>query len=301
MEDQAIEATEAPLRAAEVLQRAARRLLAAGIENARLDAEILLGHVLYKSREQLVLLANRPVSRAQLRDYEQLLRRRVEREPVAYITGTREFWSMDFNLTRDVLIPRPETERVVEVALSLARATGDPGPLRIADLGTGSGAIAVALAKELPAAQILAVDLSAAALNLARRNAAKHGVSSRINFIRSDFFAAFGARRGFHLLVSNPPYVPSADIAKLEAEVSRWEPRDALNGGTDGLDCYRRMAAGACKCMAPNGAAVFEIGASMAREVIALFRSAGEWSDITLYQDYAGHDRVLAARRTQNA
>jgi release factor glutamine methyltransferase len=301
MENQAIEATEAPLRIAEVLQRASRRLRAAAIENGRLDAEVLLGHVLHMSREHLMLLANEPIRLAQLEEYEQLLRRRVEREPVAYITGTREFWSLDFNVTPVVLIPRPETERLVEVALSLARAGGEPGPLRIADLGTGSGAIAVALAKELPAAQIFAVDFSAAALKLARQNAAKHGVAGRIDLVQSDLFAALGRRRGFNLLVSNPPYVPSAQIAMLEPEVSRWEPRHALDGGADGLDCYRRMAAGACKYMAPNGAVVFEIAAGTAKDVIPLFDSAGGWSDITLYQDYAGRDRVVAARRAQNA
>ena len=302
MENQAIEATEAPARrVAEVLRQGAERLLSAGIENGRLDAEVLLGHVLRQSREQLIVAADAPVTGAQGHAYERLLARRLEREPVAYMTGTREFWSLDFHVTRDVLIPRPETERLVEIALVLAGKLDRGERVRVADLGTGSGAIAVALAKELPAVKILAVDLSAAALVVARRNAARHGVAARIEFIQGDFFEAMEALPGFHLIVSNPPYIPSAELAALEAEVSRWEPRAALDGGPDGLDCYRRVSAEALCRLMPDGAVAVEVGAGMSKPVTALFESAGGWNPITVDRDYAGNDRVVVARRATRA
>lgn len=296
MASQAIEATEAPARrVAEVLRQGARRLLAAGIENGRLNAEVLLGHVLGKSREQL-LVANAPISHRQSDAYDRLLARRLEREPAAYITGTREFWSLDFHVTGAVLIPRPETERLVEVALAVATELGGGKALRIADLGTGSGAIAVALAKELPAAEIFAVDLSADALAVARRNAARHGIADRIKFVRGDLFEAIGARAALHLLVSNPPYIPTAEIAGLEPEVSRWEPCAALDGGPDGLDSYRRIAAHASNCLMPDGAVALEIGAGLGKAVTGLFESDCGWNDVKIYKDYAGNDRVVAAR-----
>ncbi|HEY5542949.1 MAG TPA: peptide chain release factor N(5)-glutamine methyltransferase [Candidatus Binatia bacterium] len=297
MASQAIEATEAPARrVAEVLRQGARRLLAAGIENGRLDAEVLLGYVLGNSREQLLLAANAPISHGQNDAYDRILARRLEREPVAYITGTREFWSLDFYVTRAVLIPRPESERLVEVALALASDLDAGKTIRIADLGTGSGAIAVALAKELPAAEIFAVDLSADALAVARRNAARHGVANRIKFVRGDLFEAIGARAALHLIVSNPPYIPSAEIAGLEPEVSRWEPRAALAGGPDGLDCYRRIAAHASKCLMRHGSVALEFGAGMGTAVTGLFESAAVWNHVRTYKDYAGNDRVVAAR-----
>ncbi|MGH7796411.1 MAG: peptide chain release factor N(5)-glutamine methyltransferase [Candidatus Binatia bacterium] len=297
MASQALAAIEAPARrVAEVLRQGARRLLAAGIENGRLDAEVLLGHILGKSREQLVLAANAPTNRGQSDAYEKLLARRLEREPVAYITGTREFWSLDFHVTRAVLVPRPETERLVEVALALASELGAGKTLRIADLGTGSGAIAVALAKELPAAGFLAVDLSAAALAVAWRNAARHGVADRIKFVRGDLFETIGTRVGLDLIVSNPPYIPSAEIAALEPEVSRWEPRAALDGGPDGLGCYRRIAAQASNCLTADGAVALEIGAGMGTAVTGLFKSAAGWNDVKTYKDYAGNDRIVVAR-----
>jgi release factor glutamine methyltransferase len=297
MENPAVEASEWPKRrVADVLRQGAQRLVSAGMKSGRLDAEILLGHVLDRTREQLVLMANEPISRTQWSAYEQLLARRLEREPVAYITETREFWSLDFCVTPAVLIPRPETERLVEIALSLAGKVGDSQCLRIVDLGTGSGAIAVALARELPRAKICAVDLSAAALAVARRNAARHGVEHRINFVGGDLLDAISTGPGFHLVVGNPPYIPSGQIFALEPEVGRWEPRAALAGGIDGLDCYRRIAAEAFSCIVPGGGLAVEIGADMAKNVVALFQSARSWNDIAVHQDYAGNDRVVVAR-----
>jgi release factor glutamine methyltransferase len=245
-------------------------------------------------------MANQPVTRAHRRAYELLLARRLDREPLAYITGSREFWSLDFDVTPAVLIPRPDTERLVEIVLSLAAGAGDGRGPRIIELGTGSGAIAIALARELPRARICAVELSAAALAVARRNATRHGVADRIDFVDGDLFAAIDGRPRFHIVVANPPYIPTAEIAALDPEVSRWEPRRALDGGLDGLDCYRQIAAEASRRMVAGGALAVEIGAEMAKSVVAIFRSAG-WAEVGVDQDYAGKDRVVVARKAARA
>lgn len=282
-------------RVAEVLRQAALHLVAGGIESGRLDAEVLLAHVLHVSRDKLPLLANESLSAAQRHAYAELVARRRGREPAAYITGTREFWSLAFHVTPDVLIPRPETERLVEIALGRASRLVPDGRLRIADVGTGSGCVAVTLAKELPRAEIVAIDLSLPALRIARRNAARHGVADRIEFVRSDFFQGIGFFARFHLIVANPPYIPALQIAELEPEVSRWEPRVALTGGTDGLDAYRRLAAEAVKYLAADGEIAVEIGAGMATSVAELFE-ASAWDDIRVDEDYAGVERVVSAR-----
>jgi release factor glutamine methyltransferase len=214
---------------------------------------------------------------------------------VAYITGRQEFWSLDFCVTPDVLIPRPETELLVEITLKLAADWHAGQPLRVLDMGTGSGAIAIAVASELPRAQICAADCSTSVLAVARRNAARNGVADRVHFLQSDLFAGLGHLQDrFDLIVSNPPYIRRSEIAQLEPEVSRWEPRSALDGGVDGLDYYRRIAAGAFDYLSPNGATMVEIGADMSASVTALFASAGA-PDAQVYQDYSGKDRVVVA------
>jgi len=294
MESQATPLSDrAPLRVAQVLIEGARRLLAAGIESARLDAEVLLGHLLSRSREELLIHGRIPVSEEQLQIYDRLLQRRLEREPVAYITGRQEFWSKEFRVTPDVLIPRPETEGLVEVALKLAEDWREP--LHILDLGTGSGAIAVALAGELPQAKIFATDISPAALKVARMNAAESSVAAKIRFLEGDLFGALaGTGAEFHLIISNPPYIRRGDMAGLPPEVGRWEPRSALDGGIDGLDFYRRLAAESFAYLRPGGAVIVEIGADMAVSVKALFCKAG--AKVEIYPDYSGADRVIMAR-----
>ena len=296
-ESQPIQTLEgAPPRISAALLEGTQRLSGA-IDSCRLDAELLLGHVLGMTRAQLVVAANSRLSRAQREQYEALLARRFRREPVAYITGRQEFWSLDFDVTPDVLIPRPETELVVEIALKLAADLRASQPLRVLDMGTGSGAIAIALASELPRAQICAADCSIAALTVARRNAVRNGVADAIHFLQSDLFAGLGHLKDrFDLILSNPPYIRRSEIAQLEPEVSRWEPRGALDGGADGLDCYRRIAAGAFDYLSPNGATIVEIGADMNASVTALFVSAGA-ADAQVYQDYSGKDRVVVARK----
>jgi release factor glutamine methyltransferase len=294
MQSQAILLNDrAPLRIADVLIEGARRLHASGIESARLDAEILLSHLLYRSREELLIDGRISFSEEQQQIYDRLLQRRLEREPVAYITGRQEFWSKEFQVTPDVLIPRPETECLVEIALKLADHWCEP--LKILDLGTGSGAIAVALAAELPRAEIFATDISPAALTVAQMNAAKNGVATTVHFLEGDLFVALAETRGeFHLIVFNPPYIRRDDMAGLPPEVGRWEPRSALDGGIDGLDFYRRLAAESFAFLRPDGAVIAEIAADMADAVKALFCEAR--AKVEVYPDYSGRDRIAVAR-----
>jgi len=279
-----------------ILMQGVRRLLGAGIDSARLDAELLLGCALRLRREELILAAAKDVSGAESERYEDLLIRRVNREPLAYITGQQEFWSLEFLVSRDVLVPRPETELLVELALGHLAETNNRESTRILELGTGSGAIAVALATELPQAQIVATEISPAALAIARRNASRNGVEMR--FLQGDLFSALDQEleNHFDLIISNPPYIPRDEISMLDAEVSRWEPRAALDGGVDGLDFYRRIAEEAPTYLQQGGAVAVEIGAAMGSLVVALFENRAAYGDIQVHQDYSGRDRVVLAR-----
>jgi release factor glutamine methyltransferase len=284
-------------RVRELLIRGVSCLATVGIDSARLDAEVLLGDVLAMTREQLIVAGDLSLQTDLVQRFEALLQRRVQREPVAYIIGRQEFWSLDFQVTHDVLIPRPETERLIEVALLLAAQSRSDKPLRVLDIGTGSGAIAVSMAKELPSARIYATDISPSALAIARRNATLNGVVERIIFRCGDLFAALADRTGqFDLIISNPPYIRRAEIATLKPEVSQWEPRTTLDGGADGLDFYRRIAAYAGHFLAPNGAIALEIGAGMGSEVMPILVQAGLSRDVNIFHDHAGRDRVASAR-----
>lgn len=280
------------------LMLAAQRLSAGGIDSPRLDAEVLLAHCLNRSREHLVADGDSIMSLAAARGFEVMVQRRLAREPVAYITASQEFWSLNFTVTPAVLIPRPDTERLVEVALLQTGKFPAATPLRILDLCTGSGAVAVSLARELPSAQICATDISLAALAIARSNAAAHQTAARVQFFAGDLFDALSRRpeAGFELIVSNPPYVRRAEIVSLAPEVNRWEPRAALDGGVDGLDFYRRIAVAAADYLAPQGALALEIGADRASEVSAICADTGRYRDLEVFQDYAGRDRVLLAQ-----
>ena len=298
MENQRIEPTDAPARRiSSVVQQAARRLLSAGIDTGFLDAEVLLCHALGTTREQIVLTANGLLSDSELRAYEALISRRVAREPTAYITGVREFWSQSFHVAPGVLIPRPETELLVEIALRLALELGSTRPLRIVDIGTGSGAIAVALASELAEAEIFAIDLSAAALEAAKGNASRNHVAGKIKFLRGDLLAPLQVHQQVDLIVSNPPYIRHDDIDRLEPEVRCWEPRSALDGGWDGLDYYRRILPEAFHYLRPNGALAVEIGASLGKAVAALFKEVAGSAEVKIHHDYAGNERVVTARK----
>lgn len=288
-------ARESALSIRDALSWGAQMLDQAGIENAPLDSEVLLRHVLDMERERLYMNTEALMSAGQDAKFRELVLRRSRREPVAYITGHKEFWSLDFVVTPAVLIPRPETELLVEVALQYVKKTGS---VQILDLGTGSGAISVCLAKEKPSAKIVAVDISPIALDVARMNAERHGVANRIQFLSGDLFAPLKPlREAIDLIVSNPPYIRTSELSTLAAEISNWEPMTALDGGADGIDACRRIIARGYEYLAPGGAIVLEIGADMAPAVAELFARIGSYSLASVYQDYAGKDRVIAAMK----
>jgi release factor glutamine methyltransferase len=271
--------------AAALLRAATERLAAAGIETARLDAEVLLAHALGLDRAALYARLQEEVDGAR---FAALLERRLRREPIAYLTGEQEFWSLPFIVTPDVLIPRPETELLVATAMQW-RAPQAPHP-SVLDIGTGSGCLAVALAREMPAAVVTAVDLAPAALAIARRNAARHGVADRIIFLAGDLYAPLPAGATYELIASNPPYVGSEDAVSPE---TAFEPRGALYAGADGLDVVRRLIAGAPPRLAPGGLLLVEIGAGQTAAVQALAQAAGLAARIE--PDLAGIPRLLVA------
>ncbi|HWX76223.1 MAG TPA: peptide chain release factor N(5)-glutamine methyltransferase [Candidatus Acidoferrales bacterium] len=270
----------------------------AGIESARLDAEVLLGYVLNAERTDIYLGMESTCNDNDEKGFRELLMRRAKGEPIAYITGRKEFWSLDFVVTPDVLIPRPETELLVELSLENAMIAPARDSLKIFDIGTGSGVIAVTLAKELRAARIWAVDASATALNVAVVNARRHGVADRIQFLHGDLFDPIAdLGHSFDLIVSNPPYVSSQGIPKLARYIRDWEPKMALDGGPDGLDCYRRIVDRAHKYLAPEGRVLLEIGEDQSKALAELFARVGGFEAATIYQDYAGKDRVIATSK----
>jgi len=278
------------------LANGAEILRAAGINTAWLDAEVLLSEILNSQRAQLYLDRDLRLSPAVAKRYYSLLRRRSRREPVAYILGRKEFWSLNFWVTPDVLIPRPETERLVEVALECARQLPSEAPLRVLDLGTGSGVMAVCLAKELREAEVWAVELSAPALAVARVNVRSHGLEEKIHLLRGSMFEPL-VGESFDLIVSNPPYVRTRELTELMPDVQDWEPVTALDGGPDGMSYYRQIAVHASKRLVHGGWIVVEIGAQMASEVSQMFAVAGDYAAVSVFQDYACKDRVIATRK----
>jgi len=286
----------------EALRAGAELLHKAGIDSARLDVEVLLRHVLGVKTAELYLDFDLVLNAAAEREFKKLLLRRAGREPVAYITSHREFWSLDFVVTPEVLIPRPETELLVERALKLATRLPGMSALNILDLGTGSGAIAVSLAKELPQARISAVDISAVAIEIACLNARRHGVEDRVEFFCGDLLEPVTEEReGYDLIVANPPYIRNGDLAGLAPEIREWEPIMALDGGADGLLYYRRIIAGAGEYLKGGGSIVLELGDAMGEAVARLFADAGGFEPAQVYRDYAGKERVIAAAKISAA
>ena len=270
-----------------VLDWTTKRFSDAGIASARLEAQLLLAHVLGCSRVQLYTGFDKPLAETELSGYRELIRRRLGGEPVAYLLGEHEFWGMPFTIDPTVLVPRPDTETVVEVAR--ARRADRSAPCRVLDLCTGSGAIAVSLAQELPAARVVATDVSAAAVALARRNAERNGLSERVDVREGDLWAAVAGER-FDLIASNPPYIASSVIPTLSAEVRR-EPVIALDGGADGMAFYDRICAAAREHLDPGGALVVEHGYDQADAVRERFEAAG-FSAVTLVRDLGKNPRV---------
>ena len=279
----------------------ARRALTAqfktvAIESAELDARILTGHALGLDLTGLISAAQRQLTSNESARLEEFARRRLAGEPVARILGEKEFWGLPLLLSSATLVPRPDTETVVELALELVRAGGDLNrPLRIADLGTGSGAILLALLSELPAAQGFGTDISAAALYTASANAARAGLSKRATFVACDY--ADGLIGPFDLIVSNPPYIRTADIDGLAVDVRKYDPPAALDGGADGLDAYRALIPQAAGLLAPGAALVVEAGEGQSAQIQALMTAAGLMPVIAPKADLAGIPRAVAGHK----
>jgi release factor glutamine methyltransferase len=260
-----------------------------GIEGGRLDAELLLGDTLGLDRVGLYLNYDRPLSAGELETFRGAVGRRAKREPLAYIRGRAEFWSLPLAVSPAVLIPRPDTEVLVEEALKRIAS-----PCRILDVGTGSGAIAIALAHELPGAQVEGVDISREALAVARQNAERNAVAERVTLRENDLRQLQGV--DFDLVVSNPPYIPTADLGGLMPEVKQYEPLLALDGGSDGLSSYRLLSAQARTLLKPAGWLLLEVGIGQAAAVADLLQGAG-LVEIFTRADYAGVPRVVGGRR----
>ena len=273
----------------DLLHDAAERLSGAGVDSARVDARLLLAGAMGISREQLIAAIRQP-TRAEAAKFQTLIDRRMAREPLAYITGHREFWSLDLEVGPGVLVPRPETETLVEAALSLFPDRA--APLSVADLGTGSAAILIAVLKEFPKAQGKGFERAPEALRYARANLSTHGLSGRAEIIAADWNDA--PAQQFDLILSNPPYIPRADIAALEPEVRLYEPHAALDGGPSGLDAYRALAGLLPKLLRPGGVVLLELGHGQAEQVKPLFRDLGI---LRLVPDLAGIPRVLVLKR----
>ena len=270
----------------------AQDFTALGIATPRLDAELLLCHALRCDRVRLYMDMQRPLERGELEAVRALVVRRRAREPVAYILGKREFYRYELEVTRDVLVPRPETELLCDRALELLPESAT----RALDLCTGSGAIALVLALMRPSLEVDATDISPDALAVAARNLERHGAQTRVRLHRGDLFAALPEQREYPLIVANPPYVAERDRESLAPEVERFEPHVALFGGRDGLDVIRRLCAESPSWLAPGGVLLFEIGHDQATETSALLAATGAFCEPVIHKDLARIDRLVEAR-----
>jgi len=273
-------------------------LKAHDIDSPRATGEILLAHALQLNRIDLYLKYDQPLIADELQKFKTLIIRRIRREPVAYILGVKEFWSLDLEVNADVLIPRPETECLVEAALDrLARKSSRP-PQRILDLGTGSGAIVLALASQQPRHIYIASDRFRPAVELACRNAGRHDLCQKIHFFVGDWFSSLNsAGPGFDMIVSNPPYIPSKVIGELQPEIHQYEPITALNGDKDGLACYRKIIGTAHNHLNPDGVLLLEIGHDQSEDIRQIAADCDRYEDFSCSKDYSGYDRVVWMRK----
>lgn len=284
-----------PPRPLELTRLAAEHLAEKGVEDARLDAELLLAHVLGVSRLDLYLQFERPLEPSEVEKYRAAVRRRATREPLQYITGEAAFREMVLAVDSRVLIPRPETEVLVGEVLSWARATGGQGLVAL-DLGTGSGAIALSLLVEGPFSRVVATDSSPSALEVAASNAARVGVADRIELLEGSLWEPIGGHPAYDVIVSNPPYVSESERTMLMPEVVEHEPGDALFAGPDGLGLIRRITAGAPERLKPGGLLAVEVGLGQAEAVAGLMREAG-LVDTRIIRDLAGRERIVLGAR----
>jgi len=272
-----------------------------GVESPRVDAALLLRKALNINQVDIFLKSNQMLTQNELTSYEYLIKRRLGGEPVHYVLGKREFWSMDLRVTPGVLIPRPETELLVEQTL---KTFGDrrSDTLRFMEVGTGSGAIAIALAKELEGCFIVAEDISPAAILVAEENAKAQGVSSTIRFVVGDLFSAFKEEKSqFDLIISNPPYIPSSQIGTLPGEIGEFEPKIALDGGPDGLGMMRNIVGRAASLLKDGGWLMLELGEGQGEVVEDMIRKTGFYTSSRITRDYSGTDRVIRARKGEGA
>ncbi len=266
-----------------------------GSDSARLEAEVLLAEALDCSRIDLYTRFSEVPGEPGLGKYRQWVKRHAAGEPVAYLVGHREFYSLRFEVDANVLIPRPETEHVVVEAIDCLKKIDIPHP-QIADIGTGSGCIAITLAKQVPGARVVAADVSRAALEVARRNAGRHHVEDRIEFVESDLFASIPDRR-FQLIVSNPPYVGSAEQGTLDENVRKYEPGEALFAGPRGTEIIERLVKESADRLGPDGFLVFETSPIIMQDCVEFVRQSSAFADEKIVKDLAGHERVVVARR----
>jgi release factor glutamine methyltransferase len=272
------------------------RFKSASLDSAELDARILVGAVVGLDLTGVIAFAKRSLTTTEADHLGQFSRRRLAGEPVARILGEKEFWGLSLQVSPATLVPRPDTETVVELALEMLRARSCPDQrLRIADLGTGSGAILLALLTELPDAYGIATDVSVAALRIARSNAASSGLASRAAFLACDYAAALSGK--FDLIVSNPPYIRSAEIVGLATEVRDHDPHRALDGGIDGLDAYRALVPQAAWLLAPGAALVVEVGHGQSKKIQQLMTAAGLTPETAVRDDPSGIPRAVAGRK----
>jgi release factor glutamine methyltransferase len=279
----------------EVLRLSTSFLAQRGSESARLDAELLTAHSLGLRRLDVYLQYDRPLREEELEPIRTLLRRRAQGEPVAYLVGEREFHGRTFHVTPAVLIPRPDTETLVDAALAWAR---QHGATRIADIGTGSGCIAVTVAAELPDAIVVATDVSADALAVAAENARTNGVEERVRLVQGTWTEPLQSRAPFDMVLSNPPYVTAAEFPELAVDVQNYEPRAALAAGADGMDAYRQIVPGLGALLARPGLVAFEVDPRRAEQVEALLRDQLPEAHTRRIHDLTDRDRVVTAERS---
>jgi release factor glutamine methyltransferase len=288
------DSSESPWTIIKIIQWATSYLKSHDIDSPRATGEILLAHALGAERIDLYLNFDQPLVADELKTFKTLIKRRISREPVAYILGVKEFWSLDLKVTGDVLIPRPETECLVEAALELMSKDSSMKPQRILDLGTGSGAIVIALASKQPRHVYFASDFCIPVAVLADGNARRHDFSGKIHFFVGDWLTPLNpSGSGFDLIVSNPPYIPSSVIGKLRPEIHRYEPIAALNGDKDGLGCIRKIIGAAHNYLKPHAVLMLEIGHDQREAVHGLAVDSGHYEDFQYAKDYSGYDRVV--------
>ncbi len=283
------------MRVQQLLDNASNLLADAGVEDSQLEAELLLRDCLHVTRSRLFLMADQIVTHDKQQQFQEFLQRRCQREPLQYILGSCEFWSLDFFVTPAVLIPRPETEFVLEHVFSILAAENWK-PKKVLDLCAGSGVISVVLAQELEDVVVTAVDCFLDTLAVAQKNIRLHGFEDRIFPVCADLLSGLRPKPVFDVIVSNPPYVKAGDLAGLEPEVRDWEPKAALSGGATGMDIIERICRDTVQCLKPGGWLFMEIGADIGDPVEQIFMASGYYEQVKIEPDWAGKPRVLQAK-----